>query len=69
MTRIRHIVGCMTGTSIDAIDVESMKESFRIKGCSAPHVVKYGPLKKHAFVTCKKVTGVAIIDPATKKLV
>ena len=51
------------------IDVGTMKESFRIKGCSAPHVVKYGPLKKYAFVTCKKVTGVAIIDPDGQKLV
>jgi DNA-binding beta-propeller fold protein YncE len=52
-----------------AIDVESMQEAFRIKGCSAPHVVKYGPLKKHAYVTCKKVTGIAIIDPASQSLV
>jgi YVTN family beta-propeller protein len=52
-----------------AIDVNTMKESFRIKDCSAPHVVKYGPLKKHAYVTCKKVTGFAIIDPAGRKLV
>lgn len=51
------------------IDVESMTETFRIKDCSAPHVVKYGPLKRHAFVTCKKITGVAIIDPVEKKLV
>jgi YVTN family beta-propeller protein len=52
-----------------AIDVETMKEAFRIKGCSAPHVVKYGPLKKYAYVTCKKITGIAIIDPASQKLV
>jgi YVTN family beta-propeller protein len=51
------------------IDIETMKEAFRIKDCSAPHVVKYGPLKKHAFVTCKKVTGIAIIDPVEQKLV
>ena len=51
------------------IDVETMKEAFRIKDCSAPHVVKYGPLKKHAYVTCKKITGIAIIDPAERKLV
>jgi YVTN family beta-propeller protein len=52
-----------------AIDLESMKEAFRIKGCSAPHVVKYGPLKTHAYVTCKKITGIAIIDPADRTLV
>jgi YVTN family beta-propeller protein len=51
------------------IEIESMKEAFRIKGCSAPHVVKYGPLKKQAFVTCKKVTGIAVIDPDAGKLV
>jgi YVTN family beta-propeller protein len=50
------------------IDVDSMKETGRITGCSAPHVVKYGPLKQRAFVTCKKVTGIAMIDPATQKL-
>jgi DNA-binding beta-propeller fold protein YncE len=51
------------------IGVESMNEAFRIEGCSAPHVVKYGPLKKYAYVTCKKITGIAIIDPAARKLV
>jgi YVTN family beta-propeller protein len=50
------------------IDVETMKESGRIRDCSAPHVVKYGPLKKNAYVTCKKITGIAIIDPVEKKL-
>lgn len=51
------------------IDVETMKEAGRIKECSAPHVVKYGPLKKNAYVTCKKITGIAIIDPVSRKLV
>lgn len=50
------------------IDVASRKEAARITGCSAPHVVKYGPLRQRAFVTCKKITGIAIIDPANKKL-
>jgi hypothetical protein len=50
------------------IDINTMKETGRITGCSAPHVVKYGPLKQRAFVTCKKVTGIAIIDPTTQKL-
>jgi YVTN family beta-propeller protein len=50
------------------IDVATMKEVGRIEGCSAPHVVKYGPLRKNAYVTCKKVTGIAIIDPADHKL-
>jgi YVTN family beta-propeller protein len=52
-----------------AVDASSLKETFRIKDCSAPHVVKYGPLQKHAYVTCKKITGIAIIDPADRKLV
>jgi DNA-binding beta-propeller fold protein YncE len=51
------------------IDPVEKKEVGRIEGCSAPHVVKYGPLKKHAYVTCKKITGIAIIDPANKQLV
>ncbi len=51
------------------IDIATMKESGRITGCSAPHVVKFGPLKQRAFVTCKKVTGIAIIDPASQKLI
>ena len=51
------------------IDVGSRKEAFRIKGASAPHVVKYGPTKKNAYVTCKKITGIGIIDPANRKLV
>jgi YVTN family beta-propeller protein len=50
------------------IDVATRKEVGRIEGCSAPHVVKYGPLRKRAFVTCKKITGIAIIDPAENKL-
>jgi YVTN family beta-propeller protein len=54
---------------IVAIDVETRKEAFRIEGCSAPHVIKYGPLGKRAYVTCKKITGIAIVDPAERKLV
>ncbi|MGH8246810.1 MAG: YncE family protein [Gammaproteobacteria bacterium] len=52
-----------------AIDIAARKEAFRIGGTSAPHVVKYGPQKKLAWVTCKKVTGIASIDPAARKLV
>lgn len=51
------------------IGMESMKEEFRITECSAPHVVKFGPQKKLAYVTCKKITGIAIIDPVSRKLV
>lgn len=55
--------------TVIGINFTTMNEEFRIKGCSAPHVVKYGPLNKHAYVTCKKITGIAIIDPAKRKLV
>jgi YVTN family beta-propeller protein len=52
-----------------AIDSETMKEAYRIKGASAPHVIKYGPLRKYAYVTCKKITGIAIVDPQSRQLV
>lgn len=66
----KHIlVANFYSDDVVGIDIETMKEAFRIKDCSAPHVVKYGPLKKHAFVTCKKVTGIAIVDPVGQKLV
>jgi hypothetical protein len=66
----RHIlVANFYSDDVVGIDVETMKEAFRIKECSAPHVVKFGPLKKHAYVTCKKITGIAIIDPEAKRLV
>lgn len=45
-----------------AIDAVTLKEAFRIPGASAPHVVKIGPTKKYAYVTCKKITGIAKID-------
>jgi len=51
------------------ISMETMKEEARIKDLSAPHVVRYGPLQKHMFVTCKKASGVAVIDPESRKLV
>lgn len=55
--------------AVVGIGFDTMKEEFRIEGCSAPHVVKYGPLDKHAYVTCKKITGIAIIDPQRRQLV
>ena len=50
------------------IDAAEMKEVARIEGCSAPHVIKYGPLRQRAFVTCKKITGIAIVDPEKHEL-
>jgi len=51
------------------VDVASRREAFRIEGASAPHVIKYGPLRKLAWVTCKKITGIASVDPAQRTLV
>jgi hypothetical protein len=51
------------------IDVASRREAFRIEGASAPHVIKYGPLGRLAYVTCKKITGIASVDPAEHALV
>lgn len=50
------------------IDVATQKEAFRVRDCSAPHVAKYGPLKQNVYVTCKKITGIAIVDPVEHKL-
>jgi DNA-binding beta-propeller fold protein YncE len=66
----RHVlVANFYSDDVVGIDIETMKEAFRIKDCSAPHVVKFGPLRKNAFVTCKKVTGIAVIDPVGRKQV
>lgn len=65
----RIFVANFYSDDVVAIDVATMKEVGRIKGCSAPHVVKFGPLKKNLFVTCKKITGIAIVDPDEGKLV
>jgi DNA-binding beta-propeller fold protein YncE len=54
---------------IVGIDVASRREAFRIEGASAPHVIKYGPLRKLSYVTCKKITGIASVDPAKRTLV
>jgi DNA-binding beta-propeller fold protein YncE len=66
----KHIlVANFHSDDVVGVDVTAMKEAFRIGGASAPHVVKYGPLKKQAYVTCKKITGIAIIDPVQRALV
>lgn len=65
----RMLLANFYSDDVVVIDPAEMKEVGRIEGCSAPHVVKFGPLKKHAYVTCKKVTGIAIIDPAKGQLV
>jgi YVTN family beta-propeller protein len=54
--------------NVIGIDVNTKKIAFRLKGLSAPHVVKYGPLRKKAYVTCKKVTGIGIIDPKKREV-
>ena len=53
-----------------AIDPGTMKEAFRVKGLSGPHVTKYGPTQKRVYVTCKKITGIASVnadDPSDVK--
>ena len=55
--------------AVIGIDVQTRKEAFRIEGASAPHVVKYGPSGKHIYATCKKITGIAVMDPAARELV
>ncbi len=66
----KHIlVANFYSDDVVGIDASTAKEAFRIKDTSAPHVIKYGPLRKNAFVTCKKITGIASVDPASRKLV
>jgi YVTN family beta-propeller protein len=66
----RHVlVANYHSDDIVGIDVAAMKEAFRIKGTSAPHVVKIGPLGRRAYVTCKKITGIGIVDPTNRSLV
>jgi DNA-binding beta-propeller fold protein YncE len=65
----RMLLAKFYSDDVVVIDPVAMKEVGRIEGCSAPHVVKYGPLKKNAYVTCKKITGIAIIDPSGGQLV
>ncbi len=66
----RHIlVANFYSDDVVAIDIETMREAYRIKGASAPHVIKYGPLRKYAYATCKKITGIAIVDSQDRKLV
>ncbi len=66
----KHVlVANFQSDDVVGVAVDTMKEAFRIEGASAPHVVKYGPRKKLAYVTCKKVTGIAIVDPAERSLV
>jgi streptogramin lyase len=55
--------------AVIGIDVASRREVFRIGGASAPHVIKYGPLRRLAWVTCKKITGIASVDPEKRTLV
>jgi len=63
------VVANFYSDDIVGINMETMKESFRIKDLSAPHVVRYGPLGKYVYVTCKKATGIAVVDLTERKLV
>jgi YVTN family beta-propeller protein len=55
--------------TIIAVDVRTLREAYRITGLSAPHVIKYGPKNERAYVTCKKITGIGIVDPAARSRV
>ncbi len=61
------VVANYFSNNIIAIDVKRQKVAYHISGLSGPHVVKFGPQKKNAYVTCKKVTGLGIIDVEQKK--
>ncbi len=60
----RMLVANYHSDSVVLIDPKTMVEVGRIEGTSAPHVVKYEPARKRAFVTCKKITGIGVVDPA-----
>jgi DNA-binding beta-propeller fold protein YncE len=62
------LVASFTSDDILGIEAATMKEAFRIEGTSAPHVIKYGPLRRNAYVTCKKITGIALVEPTARKL-
>lgn len=68
------LVSNFSGNDVIGIDLASMKEESRLRlpekvgaSRSAPHLVTYGKLRKHAYVT--HLTGFAIIDPAEGNLV
>ena len=55
--------------SVIGIDMAAMTETFRVAGASGAHAAKLGPASGHVYVTCKKVTGVAQVDPVARELV
>jgi hypothetical protein len=68
------LVSNSPGNEVITIDLDGLKEVSRLQlpekaaaSGSAPHVLAYGPLRKHAYVT--HLTGFAVIDPAGGKLV
>jgi YVTN family beta-propeller protein len=63
------LVASYHSDAVVGIDVASQSEAFRIGGVSAPHVIKYGPKQERAYTTCKKVTGIGVVDPRTRSTV
>lgn len=51
--------------SLVLIDVVKHKISERVDGFSAPHVIKFGPVSKRAFLTLKKELGIGVFDFST----
>lgn len=62
------LVANFDSDDVVGIDIKTRKVAYRLKGLSAPHVVKYGPSKTKAYITCKKITGIGLIDPAARKV-
>jgi YVTN family beta-propeller protein len=51
--------------SLVLIDAIKHKISGRIEGFSAPHVIKFGPVSKKAYLTLKKEIGIGAFDFST----
>lgn len=53
--------------SLVLIDVVKHKISERVDGFSAPHVIKFAPVSKKAFLTLKKELGIGVFDFSTEE--
>jgi DNA-binding beta-propeller fold protein YncE len=53
--------------SLVLIDAVKNKISKRVDGFSAPHVIKFGPVSKKAFLTLKKELGIGVFDFSTEE--
>lgn len=53
--------------SLILIDAVKHKISERVSGFSAPHVIKFGPVSKKAYLTLKKEIGIGVFDFLTEE--